>query len=81
MGFKTEWNLNILYTGFQDEGYLKDKEALAKVIQEFTELTESAAEPLTAAVAEAMLLKREQIEKLIGNLFIYASLRQSATSL
>ena len=80
MTMKTEWNLDILYKGFQDEQYLSDKRTLAECVQAFSELAGKAAEPLTAESAEELLVQEEKIETLLENLFNYASLRQSVNT-
>ena len=80
MAMKTEWNLGILYDGFQDERYQADKTSLGETIRELGALIAETAEPLTAKAAEQLLLQEERLETLAGNLLIYASLRQAANT-
>lgn len=77
---KTEWNLNILYAGFQDQAYLADKEALKTAVSTFSDAVRKAKAPLTAGCLEDLLKKAEDVDRLMESLYVYASLRQSANT-
>ena len=74
---KTEWNLDILYTGFDDPSYEEDM----KLLQELSEKKHSLAEkatpnPDTKQVEEILLLFEEN-NRVLTNLYDYVGLRQS----
>ena len=74
------WNLDPIYTGFDDSSFLADMEALKSKVAEITafaaELTNfTALEGLTKGIA-----LQEQFTDLVGKLAGYASLRQAANT-
>ncbi len=74
------WNLDPIYTGFDDESYISDMAAAAETVKELTAFTAdlAAAEPLVGLHKGIALQERlsDLIEKLAG----YASLRQAANT-
>ena len=74
------WNLDPIYTGFDDTQFEADLSALKETIDAFASLTKtlSEAEPL-AALKEGIRLQ-EEISTLAGKLGLFASLRQSVNS-
>ena len=72
------WNLDPIYTGFDDPAFASDLEALKKTVSDMTDLTAAldTAEP-TEGLRRCVALW-EQSEKLVGKLANYASLRQAA---
>ena len=72
------WNLDPIYTGFDDPAFASDLEALKKTVSDMTDLTAAldTAEP-TEGLRRCVALG-EQSEKLVGKLANYASLRQAA---
>ena len=74
------WNLDPIYTGFDDENYLSDMAAAAETVKELTAFTAdlAAAEPL-AGLRKGIALQ-ERLSDLIEKLAGYASLRQAANT-
>jgi len=74
------WNLDRIYTGFDDPAFGADVEKAKQKLTEFTEFSEKLAqqEPLTA-LRKGLRLE-EELEELVGKLGLYASLRQSANT-
>ena len=67
------WNLDPIYTGFDDPAFASDLEALKKTVSDMTDLTAAldTAEP-TEGLRRCVALW-EQSEKLVGKLANYAS--------
>ena len=74
------WNLQRLYTGFDDPSYVADLNAGKEKLAEFAAFTQqlSQLEPLEAL--EKGITLKEQIELLVQKLGLYAMLRQSANT-
>ena len=74
------WNLDPIYTGFDDENYISDMAAAAETVKELTAFTAdlAAAEPL-AGLHKGIALQ-ERLSDLIEKLAGYASLRQAANT-
>ena len=74
------WNLDRIYTGFDDPAYSADLEAVKEKITRFCAIADtlSGREPLDA-LKEGILLQ-EEIHEVSGKLFLYAYLRQNADS-
>ncbi len=75
-----KWNLDPIYTGFDDENYISDMAAAAETVKELTDFTAglAAVDPLDGLRKGIALQERlsDLIEKLAG----YASLRQAANT-
>ena len=74
---KTEWNLEALYKGLDDPAYEADMKKCEQVVAEFVELVNASKEKKAEDVAEAILLKEEEMTELVMKLFLYLELRQS----
>ena len=74
------WNLDPIYTGFDDENYISDMAAAAETVKELTAFAAdlAAAEPL-AGLRKGIALQ-ERLSDLIEKLAGYASLRQAANT-
>mgnify|MGYP006864421192 CR=1 FL=1 len=74
------WNLDPIYTGFDDKNYISDMAAAAETVKELTAFTAdlAAAEPL-AGLRKGIALQ-ERLSDLIEKLAGYASLRQAANT-
>ncbi len=76
-----EWSLDVLYKGFQDEQYIKDKAGLQALTEELTNFSEGLKEESNE---EAILLKAidymEQFQLLRTRLSYYVALRQSVNT-
>ena len=77
---KTEWNLEVLYKGLDDPAYEADLKKCEQVVAEFAELVSASKEKKAEEVAEAILLKQEEMTDLVMKLFLYLELRQSVES-
>ena len=74
---KTEWTLEALYKGLDDSAYEADMKKCEQVVAEFAELVNASKEKKAEDVAEAILLKEEEMTELVMKLFLYLELRQS----
>ena len=74
---KTEWNLEVLYKGLDDPAYEADMKKCEQVVAEFAALVDASKEKKAEEVAEAILLKQEEMTELVMKLFLYLELRQS----
>lgn len=74
---KTEWNLEVLYKGLDDPAYEADMKKYEEVQKEFVELYEAVKDKRPEDVAEALLLKQEEMAYLLRKLSEYISLRQA----
>ena len=74
------WNLDPIYTGFDDKNYISDMAAAAETVKELTAFAAdlTAAEPL-AGLRKGIALQ-ERLSDLIEKLAGYASLRQAANT-
>ncbi len=76
-----QWDLNVIYQGFQDPAYAKDLQALEKNLQAFDSFAAAlpqAGDP-KAALCEGVRLQ-EEICQLVDKLATYANLRQAANT-
>lgn len=74
---KTEWNLEMLYKGLEDPAYEGDMKKFEQVVAEFAVLVDASKEKKAEEVAEAILLKQEEMTELVMKLFLYLELRQA----
>lgn len=72
-----KWNLDILYTGFDDPAMTKDLEALDGAIAAYKKLAADAEKLPHAELIEQYLAQSEAMQALTSKLYIYASLRYS----
>ncbi len=77
---KTEWNLEVLYKGFDDPAYLADFERLQQLLREFAAFAEGIEGCDPAAALRESVQRQEELEEIIMKLISYASLRQSANT-
>ena len=75
-----EWALDPLYKGLEDPSYEADVKKLEQAVADFAALVEDAKSKKAEEVAEAILLKEEEITDLVMKLEGYLSLRQSVES-
>lgn len=73
----TEWSLDILYKGFDDENFTKDIEKVKTLIINYNEVVDNinANEPIKSL--EDVIKVKEEFEYYIEKLYYYCSLRQS----
>ncbi|MFT4143404.1 MAG: M3 family oligoendopeptidase [Mobilitalea sp.] len=76
-----EWSLDVLYKGYEDENYIKDKELLPKLIQEIADFSET----LSKEVNEEEALNKaidymEQLQLLAHKLGDYIAFLQSVNT-
>ena len=72
----TNWNLDILYKGFEDPKYSKDLEELKNVIKELNSLLNGDLTDKLHVIEEELKLE-ERLTALVGELYNYCSLRLS----
>ena len=86
---KTNWNLDVIYKGFNDPAYEEDivkaegaYQALHAAVEKAknTDLTEAGDPALRKEVIEDLLLSQEKIAELIGKIGNYIGLRQSVNT-
>ncbi|MBR5738772.1 MAG: hypothetical protein IKY02_02150 [Lachnospiraceae bacterium] len=77
---KTEWNLEILYKGFDDPAYVRDMEAIRESFGRLHALLEERPDPLTPEYVEKLFLTEEEGIKTFELLSIYTGLRQSVNT-
>lgn len=75
----TEWSLEEIYKGFDDEAYEADFKKLEDDIAKFTAAVKADDKELLAKVEELLLLE-EDITKTAGKLSLYIGLRQSVNT-
>ncbi len=75
-----EWNIDVLYNGFNDPAFAADTAALVKAIEDFKALSTKAKETEATAFISSYLECSERISNLASKLIIYASLKQSANT-
>lgn len=71
------WNLNPIYTGFDDPRFEEDLQALRRTVRDLEELTQHLTGD-SAALLKRGLTLQEQLQKLAEKLLCYAELRQAA---
>ncbi len=75
-----KWNLNILYTGFDDPALAADLQALDATIAAFNALADKAAALPHAEMLHSYLQVMTDLQTLTSKLFIYANLRYSGNT-
>lgn len=71
------WNLNPIYTGFDDPRFEEDLQALRRTVRDLEKLTQHLAGD-SAALLKRGLTLQEQLQELAEKLLCYAELRQAA---
>ena len=71
------WNLNPIYTGFDDPRFEEDLQALRRTVRDMEELTQHLTGD-SAALLKRGLTLQEQLQELAEKLLCYAELRQAA---
>lgn len=71
------WNLNPIYTGFDDPRFEEDLQALRRTVRELEELTQHLTGD-SAALLKRGLTLQERLQELAEKLLCYAELRQAA---
>ena len=74
------WNLEPIYTGFDDENYISDMAAAAETVKELTDFTAGLADTEPLAGLRKGIALQERLSDLIEKLAGYASLRQAANT-
>ena len=74
------WNLDPIYTGFDDPAFEADLSALKEKVAEFEALTRVLADAEPAQALHRSIALEEQIQELVMKLAEYASLRQAANT-
>ena len=75
-----EWALDPIYKGLEDPAYEADVKTVEEAVADFAKLVGDAKQKAAEESAEAILLKEEEIMKLMYKLEGYLSLRQSVES-
>ena len=68
------WNLNPIYTGFDDPRFEEDLQALRRTVRDLEELTQHLTGD-SAALLKRGLTLQEQLQELAEKLLCYAELR------
>ena len=71
------WNLNPIYTGFDDSRFEEDLQALRRTVRDLEELTQHLTGD-SAALLKRGLTLQERLQELAEKLLCYAELRQAA---
>ena len=74
------WNLDPIYTGFDDPAFEADLSAAKEKLAAFTAFTATLAAADPAEALRTGIAMEEQLSELAGKLGLYASLRQSANT-
>lgn len=77
---KTEWNLDVLYTGFDDPAYEADIKELEKNYKELADTVVNAAQMSDKDKVEKIFISKENIQNLLLKLVNYPELRQSVNT-
>ncbi len=77
---KTEWNLDVLYTGFDDPAYEADIQELEKNYKELADTVADAARMSDKDKVEKIFISKENIQNLLLKLINYPELRQSVNT-
>jgi len=75
-----QWNLEVLYKGFDDPQYLGDFEKMEAQLKDFAAFAEGIHRMDPAEALHQSIAKQEALEETIMKLVSYASLRQSANT-
>lgn len=73
-----KWSLEVLYSGFQDEKFLSDFARVDELIAAYQNFAETLGTDGEQKTVKKSLLLEEEFETLVGNLYCFCSLRQSA---
>lgn len=74
---KMEWNLNVLYKGYDDPKYLNDMKTLEKIIKEINEVVNKFDKTNEILSIESYLITLEKMMVLLEDLFSFSSLKSS----
>ena len=75
-----KWSLEVLYSGFEDEKFLKDFARVEEMIQEYQSFAETLGQNDVRETVKKSLLMDEEFDLLVGELYGYCSLRRSANT-
>ena len=75
-----EWSLDVLYESFEDEKYQSDLKKARELVAEFQQTAAGLAGKETAAAIRELLQTEENMMRVLADLIIYTSLRQSANT-
>ena len=75
-----KWNLDILYSGFEDESFTADTKLLDSHIERLVSLSERAGEMDPLSLIREFLSVQNDLTLVTSKLFIYANLRYSANT-
>ena len=75
-----QWNLEVLYKGFDDPQYIADFEKMEAQLNDFASFADSIESLEPAEALHLSIAKQEDLEETIMKLVSYASLRQSANT-
>ena len=75
-----KWNLDILYSGFEDESFTADTKLLDSHIERLVSLSERAGEMDSLSLIREFLSVQNDLTLVTSKLFIYANLRYSANT-
>ncbi len=70
-----KWSLEVLYSGFEDEKFLKDIAKTDEMIGAYQAFAETLGKEGERETVKKALLMDEEFELLVGNLFSFCSLR------
>ena len=71
------WNLDVLYTGYEDPKFQGDYTLLEELIRDYNQFTASLSHENERLTLSALVEKQEKMEELTLRLMIYTMLRQS----
>ncbi len=75
-----QWNLEVLYKGFDDPQYIADFEKMEQQLKAFAAFAQQLDTLVPAEALHMSIEKQENLEEIIMKLVSYASLRQSANT-
>ena len=75
-----QWNLEVLYKGFDDPQYISDFEKMEEQLKDFAAFAQQIDTLEPAEALHMSIEKQEKLEEIIMKLVSYASLRQSANT-
>ena len=75
-----QWNLEVLYKGFDDPQFLADFEKIQKLLTDFAAFAADIENRDPAQALHESIERQEEMEKTIMKMGIYANLRQSANT-
>ena len=75
-----KWNLDILYSGFEDENFASDIKLLDSHIERLVTLAQRASEMDSLSLIREFLSVQNDLTLVTSKLFIYANLRYSANT-